>query len=435
MMTRKLAYGFCLLLLVSSGLFLSSCTDKHSQREETITLIWWGDIYNRAFGQKITNTYNAKNPRVKVKLLPVEQAGGQYHSKILSMNAAGIPPDIVLLSSGQHLDYASKGIFLSLDKYETDPEFETLRRNMWENALGSCKYNGTLFFIPIWTNPIGIFYNKTLFDKAGVPYPTSDWDFDEFLDKAKRLTFDFNDDGRVDQFGFGGISLSVTGWDLYMLIEAFGGHLYSEDGRRCLINTPESISAVQWAIDLSKKYHVCPTIQEERSGGSIVSASGADYFRSGKIAMILSGRWYLDTLRKVKDLRWGIAPFPMGEKRVMFQRSNFLSISSKTRYPDECWKFLKFAIGEEGQALISQERSDIPVLKSMAYSQDFLNYDGRPDANKVFLNMLEYAKVQQFVIGKTKWIEFARDRFELVVLGKLTVRNACDEIATEFLKD
>jgi len=422
----KLLWMIFLSVLLFSGCSISK------EKEKTITVMWWGDIYNRAFAQKVIDRYNGKNPAVKVKLLAIEQAGGAYESKILTMSAAGISPDIILVTSGKGTDYASKEIFLSLDRYKTDPEFTAIKKDMWTNILDGCRYNGKLYYVPIWTNSIGIFYNKALFDKAGVPYPTSDWDFDELLDKAKRLTFDFNNDGRIDQFGFGGFPLSFGKWEIPMLIEAFGGHLYSEDGEECLINTPEAIRAIQWAIDLSVKHHVCPTFQEIRSGGNIASLSGQDYFRTGKVAMIFWGRWYLDTLRQSKNLDWAVAPYPRGDKKVMFQSPVCLAISSKTKHPDECWNFLKFVMGKEGQTLISQNRSDIPVVKSMAYSQDFLNYSERPDANKIFLEMLEYAEPARLIVGTTEWEKNARDKFELAVFGKMSFEEACNQIAKEY---
>ena len=120
-------FMLCMLFLYLSSLLFSGCSVKE-QKEKSITLIWWGDIYNRTFAQKVVDRYNSKNPVVKLKLLAIEQGG--YESKILTMSAAGIPPDIILVTPGKHLEYSSKGIFLSLDKYETDPEFEALRQDM-----------------------------------------------------------------------------------------------------------------------------------------------------------------------------------------------------------------------------------------------------------------------------------------------------------------
>lgn len=427
-MTKKIfVISLCFVFI---GLFFVGCVKK-SPTERGITLMWWGDRYNRAFAQKLVDIYNGKNPEIKIKLF----TSTNYESKLLSMCAGGMPPDIMLISAGKHLEYASKEIFLALDKYENNPDVETLKKDMWPYIWDDCRYKGKLYTVPIWTNSIGIFYNKTLFDNAGVSYPTSDWTFDDLFDKAKRLTFDFDGDGRIDQFGFSGIPLFVSSWNLDMLTQAFGGHFYSEDGRSCLIDSKEAIEAIQWAIDLMNKHHICPTTVEVETGVTSASGSGEDYFRAGKVAMVYWGRWYIDTLRKKSpSLNWAVAPYPKGKKKVMYQIVVYLAISSKTKYPDECWEFLKFMIGKEGQRLITNDRSDMPILKSMAYSKEFLNYSSRPDANKVFIDMLEYARIPKFILGSTEWQCRAKDRLELVALGKLSLKEAAKKIAEEYKK-
>lgn len=414
-----------LALLVSGG-----CGVARS-RERAITLMWWGDLYNRAFAQKLVDAYNAENPAVKVKLLAIEQGG--YESKLLSMSAAGIPPDIMLISAGKHLEYAAKGIFLPLDKYAAHPDFESLEKDMWPNIWEGCRHDGKLYTVPIWTNSIGIFYNRGLFDKAGVSYPEGDWTFDDLLNKSQKLTLDFDKDGRIDQYGFGGIPLSLDPWNLDMLVESFGGHIYSQDGKHCLIGRKEAVEAIHWAIDIRNKYHISPTTREVRSNGiTAASASGEDYFRTGRMAMVFWGRWYLNALRNAKDIDWAVADYPRDKRRVMYQIPVYLAIASRTKHPDQCWQFIQYVLGEKGQRLLSQERAEIPVRRSIAYSPECVNYAARPDANKVFLSMLEYARLPRFVLGSAEWQENAMDKLDLAVMGSVSVEEACAEIAKEY---
>jgi multiple sugar transport system substrate-binding protein len=428
MLNKKCRWIILLIIFAASG-----CHIKRSEEKE-LKLIWWGDVYNRTFAQKVVDAYNSKRPAIKIKLLAIEQSGGIYEQKILSMSAAGIPPDIMLITPGKNLEYASKGIFLPLDNYKSDSEFNSLKEDMWPNIWDGCEYRGKLYTVPIWTNTVGVFYNKTMFDKAGVAYPVFDWTLEDLLAKARQLTRDFDNDGQMDQFGFGGIPLSIRGsWDLSMLIELFGGHLYSADGKKCLINSREAIEAVQWAVDISEKYHICPTMREVASLNiRATSASGEDYFRAGKIAMVWWPRCYLDVLKLTRGFEWAVAPYPQGRKKIMYQIPVYLAIASKTRYPDECWQFLKFMVGKEGQLFLTQDRSDLPVLKSMARSPGFQNYVSRPDVNGLFLSMLDYAKIPKIVIGGDEWYKNAEDKLTLVVLGKLSVKDACDEIAREY---
>jgi len=77
-------------------------------------------------------------------------------------------------------------------------------------------------------------------------------------------------------------------------------------------------------------------------------------------------------------------------------------------------------------------RTEIPVLRSVANMPKFLNYAGREDATKVFLGMLEYAEIPHYLPGKEEWRSFARMKLELALLEKISVEEACQEIAKDY---
>lgn len=420
---RILAVCFMLLSLYS-------CAIKE-KKEKTVQLIWWGDIYNASLAQKLVRKYNETSPEIKVSLITVSR---NYWTKLQTMIAGGTSPDIFLLDPAQVYELADRGGLLSLDNFKKDTAYVDFQKDVWTSLENEFTYKGYLYAIPIWTNTIGIFYNKDLFDKAGVEYPGKDWTFDELLEKAKLLTLDINNDGKIDQFGFGGFPLRVGPWNTDILIKAFGGEPYSNDLKKCLMDTPEAIEAVRWAVDLINKYHVAPTPSEVSSGKRVVDASGMDLFRMGKVAMVFWGRWYLDILPESSNFRWAAAPYPRGKKRVMFQEARCLGISSATKLPEASWDFVKFVMSEDGQKILSMDRTDIPVLRSVAYSPEFLNYAGREDVNRVFLEMMEYAEIPVYLPGKGEWRDFAKVKLDLVVLGNLSVEEASRQIAREFEK-
>ncbi|MFH1903660.1 MAG: sugar ABC transporter substrate-binding protein [Candidatus Omnitrophota bacterium] len=418
--------GFCLSVLL---IFIPGCGRKVAPL--SIKVMWWGDIYNQAFAQKLVEAYNKSGPSIKVSLYAPP---GDYWSKLLTMLAGDTAPDVILLNPPQVNELANKGSLLPLDNFKKDPAFIAFQNDTWKSLRGQFSCNGHLYAMPIWTSSIGIFYNKQLFDEAGVPYPSKNWDFEELLEKAKSLTTDTNGDGRIDRFGFGGFPLNLSEWNLYMLIEAFGGKMYSRDYKKCLIDSPESIAAVKWAIELSTKYRVAPNFTEISAGNPVVSAGGPDLFQGGKVAMVFWGRWYLDALSKNKNLKWGVAPYPHGKRKIMFQVPIYLGIYSKTKYPQECWEFVKFVTGKEGQRKLALERTDIPVLRSAASSSEFLKYAGREDVNRLFLEMLDYAELPTYIPGEDQWKKFAQDKITLVVLGKMDLQKACREIAQDYQK-
>lgn len=408
------------------------CTSKSQDKEvhKTIQLMWWGDIYNRAFIEKIVNVYNSKKPRIKVSIHT--EVPRTYWQKLQTMLAAGTAPDIFLVNHEQAYELAKRDVFLNLNDHREDPAFITFQANIWNGLKGHFNHNENFYAIPIWTNVIGIFYNKDLFDKAGVEYPGEDWNFKELLVKAKQLTCDTDKDGRINQFGIEGYHFNFTNsWNLPGVVKAFGGEFFSEDGKRCLINSPEAMEAIQWGIDLRIKHHVSPTYSERQSMAAGGNLSGQDTFCTGKLAMLKYGRWYLDILCKTKPFRWGFAPLPRGKKKVVFQRANYLGVYSKTKYPKAAWKFLKFMVGEEAQRMLSQERTDIPVFRSIAYSSEFLSYGGREDVNRIFLQLMEDSVIKR-TIGKDEWKQNAKDKIELVYLGRMKLEEACSQIVKEF---
>lgn len=413
----------CFMLLCSV-----SCETKKEQ-EKTVQLIWWGDIYNDGFARKLVQRYNEISPETKVSLITAQD----YWIKLQTMIAGGTSPDIFLLHSAEVYELADKGALLSLDDYKKDSAYTNFQKDTWGSLRDQITYKDHLYAIPIWTNSIGIFYNKDLFDKAGVEYPSNGWTFDELLEKAKLLTLDTDNDGKIDQYGFGGFRILVDTWYLEMLIKAFGGELYSKDMKKCLIDTPGAIEAVRWAVELMTKHHVSPT-PSDTTMKAVVSIGDIDLFQMRKVAMVYWGRWYIDVLSKKPDLRWGVAPYPNGKKKVMFSVPIYLGISSATKIPEASWKFVKFVMGEHGQKILSLGRTDISVLRSVSNSPEFLNYAGREDANKIFLDMLEYSETPVYLSGTVEWKQFAELKFDLVVLGKLSVEEACRQIAREFEK-
>jgi len=106
--------------------------------------------------------------------------------------------------------------------------------------------------------PWVIFYNKSIFDKCGVPYPKGDWTWEEFVEVAKKVTMKGTDGRRNETYG-------VMGYDLMEAIWQNGGSLFSKDGTRCTLDTPEAIEAAQWLMDLQFVHKCAPSPSEEES--------------------------------------------------------------------------------------------------------------------------------------------------------------------------
>jgi multiple sugar transport system substrate-binding protein len=102
-----------------------------------------------------------------------------------------------------------------------------------------------------------VYYNKNLFDQAGVAYPQAGWSWDDFLKAAQALTKDTNGDGATDQYGVG---TELEAIRLAPFVWQNGGEIVDDPAKptRLALDTPAATEAFQWFVDLQVKHHVAP---------------------------------------------------------------------------------------------------------------------------------------------------------------------------------
>lgn len=410
---------------------LTGCAEQRKEKTPVVQLAFWGDRWNRVLAASLVDSYNQTDPEVRVRYLPIE---GQYEGKLLTMIAGGTPPDIILLNPSQLIDYASREILLGLDDFmENDSEFGELKKDIHPGLLEDGKYQDRIYGVPIWGNTMALFYNRDLFDEEGMSYPDETWDWEKVLTAAKRLTKDKDGDGRIDQFGLFGLEYTLGasyGWDLYLPIRGNNIELFSADGKRCLIEQPEVKEVIRWALDLRTKHHVIPTTAYMQTGQ--FGWGGGETFSTGRIGMCIGGRWFFGVyLDKVK-FNWSVAPYPRGKSRVMTRGTLLLGASKKTKYPEACWKFMRYVISKNGQEYMIKDRSDISILISMGKTDAYLNYYSRPRENKLFLDTFSHAERYPPFSGQKEWNTETRRLFESVELGVIGLDEACRQIARKY---
>ena len=134
------------------------------------------------------------DPNVEVETLLLPR--NQYVEKVLTMMASGTAPDVAQFTPDEFPDYASRGALRSLTPFmKEDKQFDI--NVYWEQHVKSFQWKGQQGGIPIYNSPYVLFYNKTMFDKAGVKYPDDNWTWHEqVIEAGKALT-------KEGQFGFG----------------------------------------------------------------------------------------------------------------------------------------------------------------------------------------------------------------------------------------
>jgi len=353
--------------------------------------------------RRIIPAFEKAYPDIKVKKLDIS---APYWQKIQTMIAGNTAPDIFWVSTGLFAQFGEAGTLLDIRKYIVTMRKEFDFDDFWPKVLDSYTYKGKLYGLPKETNMMMMFYNKKLFREAGVPYPSINpdrpWVWEkEFLSAAKKLTKDYNGDGKIDQFG---CSANTAWWVVYPILWSAGGDIFNKDITKCIIDSPEAIRALQWYADLRLKYNVSPTPVQAEAFGVV----GADYdmMAQGKIAIVFNNSIPIYPLRKYKDVDWDVAPFPAWEgklrERVNLCSGGGFTVSATTQHSEEAFKFLAFLTGKESAAVWASLLGWVPTRKSIARSSDFL-VPNQPPANLKFV--LKEASRIRAIPSTPKWSE------------------------------
>ncbi|MBP5738890.1 MAG: sugar ABC transporter substrate-binding protein, partial [Abditibacteriota bacterium] len=278
-------------------ILLAGCGKKDKQVRLLITT-WEKDeesVYMRAHVKR----FEELHPNIKVD---VEDCvpWNRMLSKLMITTAGHRSPDVARISSEWFIPLAAKHVLVPLNDLIEKDNFDI--GDFYETALDSCTYDGTLYCLPVALDAYGIYYNKKMFDDAGVPYPDDTWTYDDFVKACQKIGGDYDGDGRQDHWG-----AALWPWNTYLL--AFDGDVLTPDHSKCAVTSENGIAGFQFMVDLIHKYRACPTNED---------SANFDKFRlftSGKVAMTAGGCWWGDTCtREAPTIDFDVAPMPKGPR-------------------------------------------------------------------------------------------------------------------------
>jgi multiple sugar transport system substrate-binding protein len=343
-----------LLLVFSSALYgcssdgASSSDSGSSSDEETVEITWLvrTDPNMIDWENEMIKQFEEQNPNIKIKLTQIPQE--EIDQRLTTMIASGNVPDVwsANWANSGFAGYNQMGALLDLTPYiEKDP---ASIEGIPQEILDIYTIEGKNYGLPMLSIGSFLFYNKDLYDEAGLEYPTTDWEdtswsWDKMVENAVALS---NNTGNPDTQIYGvatGLAGNRHSW-------FFGGDFFSDEAYVTAnmgtpnVVTPENIEAIQAHVDLIHKHEASPS----QAALDSVSALG-DPFLTGKVAMMINGGWGFWAY-KPAEFNWGVAPIPYVEGREIPLFVDPWNISAKTKHPDEAWEFIKFLTAEDGGA-------------------------------------------------------------------------------------
>jgi multiple sugar transport system substrate-binding protein len=218
---------------------------------------------------------------------------------LLPALSAGNGPDIVAMPAERLPVYADRGAFVALDGFYGDPANNATDVN--PGAVEMVTVDGTAYGVPTGFVPLAVYYNKALFEAAGITEPPATWD--EWVETAEALTVDANGDGTPEQYGVVLPDHATVANGLWPSLFYGNGGEIVEGGDTAVIDSPENLETLEFWQDAIVNGKISPT------GVDGIEADGI--FSAGQAAMTIGGPWMV-FIAADNGIDYGIAPIPAG---------------------------------------------------------------------------------------------------------------------------
>lgn len=408
-------------LIVALGIYLLATANPVTKGK---TVIRWCVDPNPIRKEQV-KLFEREHPTIDV----IDDPGADAQ-RLLTQLAGDVPPDVMALYDPQSIRlFAKNNVLLDLTPYVE--KYHIPVDKLYPGLDPYVRFQGRIIGIPENCGPFVLFYNRKLFREAGLPYPNPGWTWDECLAAARKLTKYKDENGRRIPAQKG---LYVGNDNWWFFIWMYGGHLFSPDGKQCVMNSPEVKKGVRYWADLRLKYHVMPTTSEAQSMAP-TGAWGSDalLFRSSMVAMTVAGRWLAIQYREQKDLDWDVVSVPHGPNRVTLLASKAYAIPRTARHREAALTFIAHLLGKDNQLLVANYGDGIPtstdpaIIKAFAYNPEYPNEKN----NRVHIDEMKYARVQEFspYINNLDVYAIMAEELDGMWLGQQSADAGCDAIS------
>lgn len=313
---------------------------------EVVEIVYMRQAEAHEIDLEFVEEFNNMQDRIKVVVDNVP--AGDTYTKLALTTEAGNPPDVYM--TYWTVGAASNGLAYDLAPFieqEGEEWFNSYAKTSWDfNAFA-----GSFYGVPYRVSPVTVILNLNMFEKAGLDVPPYDWTWDDFLETARLLT---NED--EDEYGYcisGSAESHGTDAQYYPFLFSAGGRMINDEGLAGF-NSPEGEEALQFMIHLIEE-GVVPPGTTTASNNTCV-----DLLVSDKAAMWIDASLWLGFIRAPHpEANITIATMPSHTASSTDNGGTGLGMASKTKHPEEAWEFLKFLTSDE-------------IMKRWAIAADFV---------------------------------------------------------------
>jgi len=337
------------ILGLAPMLLLAACTHSATPTPPPPAITFAFPDDDLGYYEALAQAFQADHPNLSIRLLPKRPAA------LAALGPADADAFVVSLPIEPLL---ARGVLLDLTGQLSagDPP---LKDDLFPYARDAVSHDGHIWALPTGVDPVLLFYNRTLFDSRGIPYPDSSWDWDGFLHTAQAL--------RDASQGIYGYAAALWRQEPWLFILQHGGRLVDnwQHPTRLALDDPQTIEAMQWYADLMLRLDVAPSPQEARQafGGPQGTYGGVLAGKIGMWAGHLSSRM---ALASQATFDWGVTVLPHDQQAATLANIEAVAISPQTQRLQEAWEWIRFLSAQVPLRMAPARRS---LAASPAFEQ------------------------------------------------------------------
>ncbi|MFZ5870580.1 MAG: ABC transporter substrate-binding protein [Actinomycetota bacterium] len=351
----------------------------------------------------IVAAFEEENPDVDVQVETVPYA--DYFTKLQTAVAGGTVADTFELNYENFVTYATNGSLAELDDVDASAYVPSL--------IEAFQADGTQYGLPASFSNVVLYYNKALFDAAGLAYPTSDWTWADEQAAAEKLT----DTGA----GVWGDYQPVSFHEFYKVLAQAGGEFLNEDRTEATFNSPEGVKAANWLV--SKPGTTMPT----EADGAGTPDFDTNLFTSGKLAMWHSGIWMFGPLSEVTDLQWDIVVEPGDARKASAMFTNGVVISAKSDAKEASQRWIEFLTASDTTVQTRLETGwELPPVADESALASYLEVTP-PENRQAVVDALDETVLPPVIERQQEMQDIVSEELGNAAAGRKTVEQALSD--------
>lgn len=377
-MKKVILYLFIICTFVLIFIF-----NKPVQKENTVSFSSWGSQSEVKILKEILNDFENKTG-IEVEFIHIPQ---NYFQKLHLLFASNLEPDVVFINNQYLKMYTDAGLLEDLTNYVNINDYYNI-------AINCLSDKGRLYAIPRDISALVLYINKDIIKEKNIKINS----IKELKELAQKYT-------NSEHFG-----INYEEDPLYWLyfLAANGGGALSDNADKIIINTQESINALNLYSDFINKYHIAPTKAQ------IGSMTSAQMFINGKLAMYLSGKWMMPKFKEAISFKWDIIEFPSSQGNKVYADASGWAVSKKSQNKDNAIKLVQYL----SSATSSQKFQQIGLITPARINNSEHN---------IFTDMIKNTKPTPTNKSYGKINDILKEKGQSVLSGEKRAEDAFNE--------